>query len=205
MLEGIEAYPLSWPTGWRRNSIRESSRFKITFGRARDELMREISRMGGRSPILSTNIPLRKDGLPYSGFAQPKDPAAAVYFNYRGKSMCFASDRWHKIEDNIWAICKTIEALRGIERWGASDMLDRAFTGFTALAAPSSTPREWWEVLGYQVKPMPTPSEYQYAKTKRNELARKYHPDNGEQASAQMMATINAAWDMAEKHFSNAR
>lgn len=202
MVDGVEAYPLSWPQGWKRTPVRDSSKFKTTFGRARDELMREISRLGGRNPILSTNIPLRRDGLPYSGMAQPKDPAAAVYFVYKNKSMCFACDQWSKIEDNIWAICKTIEALRGIERWGASDMLDRAFTGFTALPSPAN---EWWQVLGLPNKPNPTPTEYSNAKSLRNKLAMKYHPDNGEIKSPEMMSKINQAWEQAEKHFGNAR
>lgn len=202
MIEGVEAYPLCWPQGWQRNVVRERSRFKVTMGRARDELMREIQRLGGRNPILSTNIPIRKDGLPYSGYAQPKDPAVAVYFTYKGKSMCFACDRWDKIEDNIQSVGKTIEAIRGIERWGASDMLDRAFTGFAALPSPQN---EWWHVLGYSSKPHPTPTEYKEAKSKRNALAMKYHPDNGEIKSPEMMSKINQAWEQAEQHFGNAR
>ena len=202
MIEGVEAFPLCWPHGWQRNVVRDPSRFKVTFGRARDELMREIARMNGRNPILSTNIPIRKDGLPYSGYAQPKDPAAAVYFTYKGKPMCFACDRWNKIEDNIWSICKTIEALRGIDRWGASDMLDRAFTGFAALPSPAN---EWWQVLGLPAKPNPTPTEYKSVKEIRNRLAMKYHPDSGETKSPEMMAKINQAWEQAEQHFGNAR
>jgi hypothetical protein len=31
--------------------------------------------------------------------------------------MCFACDRWDSVGDNVYAITKTIKALRGIERW----------------------------------------------------------------------------------------
>jgi hypothetical protein len=51
------------------------------------------------------------------------------------------------IEDNVRAIALTIEALRGIERWGASDMMERAFMGFTAL--PANSTRSWREVFGF--------------------------------------------------------
>ena len=42
--------------------------------------------------------------------------------------------------------------MRGIERWGSAEMLDRAFTGFEALPSPDMvTPapnKAWWEILG---------------------------------------------------------
>jgi hypothetical protein len=48
------------------------------------------------------------------------------------------------INRNIYAIAKTIEALRGIERWGSGSMVEQAFTGFVTLPAPKSP----WEVIG---------------------------------------------------------
>ena len=51
-----------------------------------------------------------------------------------------ACDRY----DNIYAIRKTIEALRDIARWSTGDMVEQAFTGFVALPAPQSP----YEVLG---------------------------------------------------------
>ena len=44
------------------------------------------------------------------------------------------------------AITKTIDAMRGIERWGSSSLLDKAFAGFEALPAP--TRQTWCSVLG---------------------------------------------------------
>jgi hypothetical protein len=204
MTNPIEAYPLCWPEGWPRTKYPSKSKFTTYFSRARDDLMREIKLLGGRNPILSTNIPLRKDGLPYAGHAQPKDCGAAVYFSYKSKSMCFACDRWSKIEDNIWSVCKTIEALRGIERWGASDMLDRAFTGFTALPAPEvQASKTWWDLLGFSQMPPTNHFFKQKAKELRNDLARKYHPDFGSEKNSDKMATINRAYEAAEKYFAN--
>lgn len=74
---------------------------------------------------------------------EPDDQGVAVYFDRKGRRQVLACDQYTTIGDNIRAIGKTIEALRGIERWGASDMLDRAFTGFEALPAPDP----WWTVL----------------------------------------------------------
>lgn len=68
-----EAYPLQWPAGKPRTSIPARSRFDVTFATARDELVREIQMLGGNLPVLSTNIPLKRDGLPYAGEQEPDD------------------------------------------------------------------------------------------------------------------------------------
>lgn len=163
----VEAFPLAWPAGWSRTNEyrRERGAFKTTFAKARDELMAEIARMGGRHPILSSNLQLRRDGLPYAQQQRIADPGIAVYFDYKGKQMCFACDRYTTIEGNTRAIQLTIAALRGIERWGASDMMERAFTGFAALEGPSSG---WRTVLD------PSDPEGSYRR-----LRAQHHPDRG--------------------------
>ncbi|MDQ3038342.1 MAG: J domain-containing protein [Pseudomonadota bacterium] len=142
----IEAFPLQWPQGWERTKRKETGLFKTSFAKARDALMAEIYLMGGKMPVLSSNIPLRRDGLPYAKQAHIDDPGIAVYFEYKKRPMCFACDRYTTTEANTQSIRKTIEALRGIERWGASNMMERAFTGFAQLGHDAG--RQWWDVLG---------------------------------------------------------
>ena len=181
----IEAFPLHWPTGWKRTKHpKRNWRFKVTFAVARDELMAEVRRMGGKNAILSTDIPLRRDGLPYANHNPPKDKGAAIYFQYKGNPMSFACDAWDRVQDNIWSIRKTIEALRGIERWGASDMLERAFTGFQALPEARTN---WWDIL--EVSDAATVDEIKDA---RKRLSLVHHPDKG--GSTEMMAKINQAY-----------
>jgi hypothetical protein len=103
-----------------------------------------------------------------------------------------ACDQYEQIHENIRAIGKTIEALRGIERWGASDMLDRAFTGFEALPAP----KVWWEVLGL-TGPSATRSEIAIAYRRASNEA---HPDKPG-GSHDKMAAVNAARDEALARF----
>jgi hypothetical protein len=71
-----------------------------------------------------------------------------------------------------YAIAKTIENLRGIERWGASDMMERAFTGFLALPEKASEP--WRGVLGFGVNDHLTLA---IVESRFRELVRKWHPD----------------------------
>ncbi len=106
--------------------------------------------------------------------------------------MCFACDRWAKIEENIQAIRHTINALRGIARWGSGDMLEAAFTGFQALPSPTSTDRSWWDVLECRADSLLETVQLNYRR-----LARDHHPDNG--GSTARMSEINAAWNEAKK------
>lgn len=111
-----EAYPLAWPAGRKRTDYRERAKFDVTFARARDNIVGEVSRLAGRYPdpqiVISTNIALRRDGLPLAGQRQPEDPGVAVYFLYKKRQMSFACDRWEKIEHNMQAIAKKDAALK---------------------------------------------------------------------------------------------
>src|SRR3546814_6985650 len=68
------AYPLSWPLGRKRTPSCQTtrSRFDTSFAQARSNLVQEIDRLGARRPILSTNVELRIDGLPYANRAEPR-------------------------------------------------------------------------------------------------------------------------------------
>lgn len=179
----IEAYPLNWPPGRPRAGYRQSAPFRVTLGRSIQEVQLEVKRLGGIELILSTNMPLRKDGLPYTKYTI-YDPGAAVYFTYKKRQVCFACDRWNSLEANMRAIVKTIEALRGIDRWGSGDMVEQAFTGFAQIAAPEQP----FQVLG--VKHDATQDEIEDAYRR---LAAKHHPDRG--GDSDTMARINSARD----------
>ncbi len=56
--------------------------------------------------------------------------------------------------DNIQAIRKTIEAMRGLERWGVSDMLQRTFSGFKALPDQTGIGKEAWWIVFWVLIPM---------------------------------------------------
>lgn len=185
-MNGVDAYPLHWPQGWPRTATPQRSRFDGSFAKIRDELFREIERLGGQYVVLSTNVALRRDGLPYANQAEPFDGGVAVYFMRRGQQMVFACDKWDRVKDNMRAIQRSIEAIRGLERWGASEMMERAFSAFEALPPP----RSCWDVLG--LKPGAGSAEVNAAYRSK---AKTFHPDHGGSASA--MAELNRARDEA--------
>lgn len=189
--QSATAFPLAWPAGWPRVSRRSNAPFQMSLSGARDHLMNELRLMGARYVVLSSNLTLRQDGLPYANQRQPEDPGVAVYFQWRGKQMTFACDRWAKVEDNVRAIGKTVEALRGIERWGASDMMERAFSAFEALPPPDGVVTlSCWDVLGIE----PGAPRDQITAAYRRQ-ARSAHPDQG--GTREEWDRLQAAYEQA--------
>lgn len=211
------AYPLSWPPSWPRTAtiLREHSRFfstvrgeiqtgsnyrplykkDRTMSDATDGLLAELQKLGAGNVVISTNVELRNDGLPYSNRRAPLDPGAAVYFMLKKKPIVLACDKWLRVEDNLHAIAKHIEALRGQERWGVGSV-EKAFAGYTALPAPGeSGAATWWAVLG-----VAQDAPFEVTRDAYREQAKRCHPDaNGGTHDA--MTRLNTAWDQARKSY----
>lgn len=169
-----EGYPLHWPPHWKRTPEykRRHSIFRNTFARSRDELLNEIRLLGGRYPVISSNLMLKIDGFPYANQKEPEDPGVAVYFELFGKQQCIPCDKWKKTLDNIIAVQKTINALRGIERWGAKEMVEAAFQGFQALPAPD-------DVIPIEKQYFVNCHSKEDAKKLYHNLVKRMHPDVG--------------------------
>jgi hypothetical protein len=183
-----DAYPLSWPDGWKRTASgsRQSAKFNK---RAVDGLLRNISvadavgrilsslrlmGIGDDDVLISTNVRLRLDGMPRSD-QEPADPGAAVYWNTGADKMrCMAIDQYDRVADNLAAIAATLEAMRAIERHGGATILDRAFLGFAAL--PEKASQHWRETLG--ISPDVTATK-ELIEARFRALTKMRHPDVG--------------------------
>jgi hypothetical protein len=200
-----EAFPLQWPEGWARTvpHKRARARYKLTPESALKHLLDELRRLGAFSSaiVVSTNVPLRRDGLPYAGVRPPEDPGVAVYWSTRAfKDRVIACDKWDRVHDNIHAIGLAIEGLRAMERAGATQILDRAFAAFGALPPSSQAEviRPFWEVFEI---PQTTLAVLSLAmvEARYRELAAKAHPDKGGSDAA--MAELNRAREDARRHY----
>lgn len=176
-------YPLQWPEGWPRtpaesrvespfykarangapNAITgrvSTQRHALPFNETHADLRNELRRLGAANYVITTDLPLKSDGTPYAS-SKIGDVGIAVWFllpDTKGNvsERVLACDKWRTHADNMYSIAKTIEAMRGIERWGASDLVQRAFAGFTALPPgpggegdPAPRPKRTWRaVLG---------------------------------------------------------
>lgn len=188
-------YPLSWPASWPRTAsyqrkaasfgtVRESGgRKKLSPTEAIDRLEEQLDALDAKAPLLSTNLELNLSGRPRGDRTEPADPGAAIYFKYKGRDTVLACDKWDRVADNIAAIAKHIEALRGQDRWGVGT-LAQAFAGYQALPAPE----QWWEVLG-----VPRNASLSEIHAAHRRLIEQHHPDRG--GSVPAAARINAARD----------
>lgn len=190
----VEAFPLAWPSGWQQtpHAKRRTAPFRTTLGAARGGVLEEIRLMGGTQPVISTNIPTyRRRGVdvPYADQSQAKDaPGVAVYFALKNQPQVFACDRWLRVADNLQAVRLTIGALRGLERWGSSEMMSRVFQGFAALPGSArANDRLWWHVLEVDANWTLERIEGRY-----RDLAKTHHPDRPG-GDPERMAALNRA------------
>lgn len=194
-MSGHVPYPLEWPVGRPRTTSRKKSDFSdLAFAKCRDDLLAELRRFGARQVVLSTSVPLRRDGLPYSNLGQPDDPGVAVYFTIgtgKPRYYAIACDQYRKVEDNMRALVHTIAAMRTIDRHGGSQLLEQAMSGFTALP-PADQPKPWRSVLGVSLQ-----ASWAVVRERHRELVLRHHPYRG--GSAERMAEINRAFEDAEK------
>lgn len=199
----INAYPLTWPADWKRiepqhrrdarftttrhSTSRRGQPLNISDGVLRVLEALQMMGLGRDDVVISTNVPLRLDGLPRSDRSEPGDPGAAVYWQEAtGGRKVMAVDQYTRVADNLAAIAATLDAMRAIERHGGAAILERAFTGFTALPAPGAR-REWWEVLG-----VPKGCNREHITAAYRRLRSEHHPDKG--GSAERFDEVERAY-----------
>ena len=191
------ASPLTWPEGWPRTPVARQYRGyqfnklgsggwrdkSISFADARDGLYDELRRLGAKLPVVSTNHPTDRYGVPTESKKRVADEGVAVYFTLGDRPMVMASDRYDNAAANMRSLALAIEAMRQLERHGGGTMMERAFSGFVALPAPASP----WDVLGLN----PGASEAEIEAAYRQK-AKAVHPDRPG-GSHEAMTRLNEA------------
>lgn len=192
----IRNFPLEWPVGWRRTEPHKRRRaaFQVGDDQAGLEMMHELELLGARQIVVSSNVQVRRDGLPYAGEARRTiaDPGVAVFFHHKGKPQVIAIDQYDRPKDNIRAIGLTVAAMRTIKRHGSAEVLDRTFSGFSLPPAPPAGP-PWRRVFGWRAD---LPANAEVIRTRYHELALKLHPDR-EGGSEDAMQQLNRAFQEA--------
>lgn len=200
--------PLSDRTWLRPISAREQSRFDTTWSKTLVLLGREIDLLGGRDVVIEIDVreqDIRLDGMLRSN-ARAESPAVVVAFETRKHGpMLYRCDRFRSgygqrldsWQHNVRAITLTLESLRAIDRYGATET-GQQYTGFKALPAGRAMPashmtasealRVVRDLTGFRLEGDPTSEAVQRAyKAARSAV----HPDrnNGDQT----------AWDQVEQ------
>lgn len=196
-------YPLEWPAGWQRTpaiSVTGSAFSRErSFAAARDFLALELQRLNRNTldtATLATDYLLNVHGSLRLGQGQPRDRGAVVYFKLHDNDVALASDRWDRVECNIYAIGKHIECLRALSRYGVGTE-QQVFMGYRQLSAATDT--TWWAGV-LQVSSQASRAEIDAA---HRRLAMQHHPDRG--GTTDQMARINRARDAAYEWLSESR
>lgn len=190
-MESIRSYPLYWPEGWPRAEsyqVKDARFGDHSVSQGRRVLADQVRLFGGNDLIISSNLELRLDGNPRSNQKQPADRGVSIFFKRDDVDMALACDIYTTVEDNLWALCRTLDALRQIERDGSPSLINRAFKGFAALPDPDA--RKWWEVLN--VHETASNEEIRAAYIR---LAKQHHPDAG--GDAVTFDRVQKAYDLA--------
>lgn len=189
------SYPLKWPEGWKRGQEKppgSASRFMTTYDKTLRRLLAVLRRLGAASYVISSNLPLRQDGLPRADVARYRidDPGVAVYFTRDGKQMVLARDAYDSVYDNLHSLTLALEHLALLERHGGAAMMERAFDGFMALPDQSN----WRTILGFKRNDVVTLSD---AEARYREGAKRCHADAGGDHEA--MIKLNVAIQQARE------
>ena len=175
-----QAWPLHWPMGFLRTKQRGSSRFTTTINGAVHNVLDELRRFGNdtglkvEGTVISSNFSLAAQ--------RPADPGVAVYFRWDKIDCCIAVDRYLRVEENLQAIAKVIEAERTKMRHGGLNIVRAAFRGYAALPPPTDAAGQlaapWWQTLG-----LPETATLDQAEAVYRRLVKEAHPDRGGDAA----------------------
>lgn len=141
--------PISDRTWLRPAGERKRSQFDATWTRTLQQLEKEIDHLGGRDVVIEVDVrerDIRVDGM-LRAAARAESPAVVVAFDTRNHGpMLYRCDRYLSSwsnrpgwQENIRAIALTLESLRAVDRYGATETGEQ-YAGFRALPGATTTP-----------------------------------------------------------------
>lgn len=148
--------PQTWPGRLRDESERRDAAWDSTYTQTRRLLVAEAHHLDALEVVVHLAVPdnrILRSGDDLKANAKPDHPGVLVVLTLPGGQSqslhCDQYDRryyrssegWH---DNLRAIAKSLEALRALDRWGATQ--GRQYAGFRALGSgiamgPGDTPQ----------------------------------------------------------------
>lgn len=151
--------PISDRTWFRPASARERSRFTASWSDTLELLRREYELLGGHRLVIEIDVreqDLRIDGTLRANARPVSSPAVVVAFESDHGPLLYRSDLYDAVaagargsqpwQANVRAVALTLEALRAVDRYGATRRAEQ-YQGFRALppgsgAAPSGMTTE---------------------------------------------------------------
>lgn len=134
---------------WLGQMGKEPTRFSAKWSATMDLLEFELDALKARDVVLEVDVTegdLRIDGTLRAN-ARPSSSAVAIAFESKHGPLIYRCDRFYTSwahqgpdwQHNVRAIALTLEALRAVDRYGATE-LGQQYTGFKALPAGRAMP-----------------------------------------------------------------
>lgn len=192
-LDQVSDFPLCWPDNKPRAAHRIDSRFKsASLAVAHRLIDDEMARWHARGFVLSMAPAFRRTTT---------DPAVALWWNMRAKDSAaphnlrvLACDQYQLQEHNAYAIGRTLEALRMVERYGTYSLEQAVEGAKLALPAPEgSKPLAWRDILGVVPSELPKDDAIALVNARYRRIAMEKHLDQD------YMVTLNAAVEQARE------
>jgi hypothetical protein len=162
----------------------------VSFEQGAQRVALELARFSATAVTITSNRAPRGFADLFRTMVGADDPGVAVYFRLNGTaSHCLSCDRWDRAPDNLCAIAKHLEAIRGQLRWGAADVV-QIFDGFKEKLPAQAAAKPWWHVLGFPV----APTSRSLVVEKFQELALRHHPDRPG-GNLELFQEISAAYE----------
>jgi hypothetical protein len=223
-MTSVEAYPLKWPAHRKRTVNPKRADFhrqvavegqswkrheRLTIADGRDRVYKEMKLLGARGVVISSNLRLKLDGTPMASQAEPRDSGIAAYFQLNGQDHCLSCDAWDRAADNLAAIAKYVEAMRGQIRWGVADVASM-FAGFKALPEPGRMSVEDAARTIARFVASDYPADVVLKSTDNfteayRAAARRFHPDANGGDVLQEWHQLQAAKQALDRHFDASR
>lgn len=183
---------LAWPVGFgKENGSGGTGAFKVDLDQAEREMARTLEALGATSAYLSSDNPLGANGRPKGMFGKYEHSAVVLHFVRQGKELTIPCDKFDSLRANVRALGLSVAAIYLMDRYGTSQLMDAALSGFAALPAggmATPPPKPWYDVFGI---PESAPAELVEAAYKV--ALKRSHPDKG--GSEQEFQQVQRAWE----------
>jgi hypothetical protein len=134
---------------WLGSMGKEATRFQAKWGSTLELLDREVGYLKGRDVVIEIDVSesdLKLDGTLRAN-ARPSSSAVVLAFESKHGPLLYRCDRFYtnysdqgpEWQHNIRAIALTLEALRAVDRYGATET-GQQYTGFKALPVGRAMP-----------------------------------------------------------------
>lgn len=209
----VPAYPLQWPVSRDRTKTPGATSYAMTLVAGYEYVLRQLTLLGARKIVISSNANLKKDGKP--AIKQPKliDSGVAVWFQWSNNKTVWYSiscDSYNSIPGNLKAIGLSIIDIRNVTRrlntplirmFMATPPQDQSQQQKPPRQDPPprqeykyEAPRFWRSVLS-----VPVNASWPEIKRAYYQLAKLRHPDAG--GSTAQFQELSRAYSEAKKFF----